>query len=159
MSNIHQFLKVIKKFGYPNPKLRTLADMVGYNLDNFLWDLSTGIGRDGVEDFCKKTIKKISGKDGIKVDLGLGEFCHIHIKPKYYNENESENGIISEGKWGNSKLLTVGEDGTEYYTTIEQIIDDVSIGEWGDLDELIDNIKDKSSEYVYKNCGFFILWE
>jgi hypothetical protein len=159
MSEVKSFLNVVKNYGYPNPKMRTLADMVGYNLDNFLLDLSKEIGREGVEDFCEKAIKKISGKDGINVDLGLGEFCNIHINPKYYDENESENGIISEGKWGDSKILTVSEDGVQYYSTIQEIIDDVGIGEWGDLDELIDGIKDKAGSYVYDNCGFYIWWE
>ena len=159
MSELKSFLRVLKNYGYPNPKMRRLADMAGYNLDNFLLDLKQEIGREGVKEFCEKAITKISGKQGIKVDLGLGEFCFIHVYPIYYDEIESEYCIFSNAKWGDSKILFVDDEGRNSYTTIEKIIDDVGIGEWGDLDELIDGIKSHADEYVYNNCGFCIGWQ
>jgi hypothetical protein len=158
-SEINVFLKVLQKVGYPNPNLETVANMVDYDLDNFLVDLKNEIGESGVLDFCKKAIQKISGEDGIEIDLGYGEFCNIHVHPEYYDEEESENDVISTHQWGNSRLLTTDDDGNEIYVTIEKLIDDTDMGGWGELDELIDHIKMKAYNHINKNCGFGVWWE
>lgn len=159
MSDVNYFLKVLKREGYPNPDVESIAKMVGYDLEDFLLDLKNEIGEEGVVKFCDNAIKKISGEDGIEIDLEDGEFCNIHVYPKYYDEDESEMDVISESEWGDSRILSTDENGEEHYATIEKIIDDTDMGEWSNIDELIDHIKMKAYNYIYRNCGFGVWWE
>ncbi len=88
MTDVNIFLRVIQKEGYPNPNLHSIARMVDYNLDDFLFDLKGEIGEDGVKDFCDKAIEKISGEDGIKIELDSDEFVYLHVYPLFYDEDE-----------------------------------------------------------------------
>lgn len=158
--NVKYFLKVLEKEGYPNPHVDSIAKMIDYNLDYFLMGLRGVVGEDGVVDFCRKAINKLQGEDGIRVDLGDGEYCFIKIYPQYYDEDESENDVISKSSWGDSKILsTDNETGEETYKTIQEIIDDSDMGDWSELDELIDHIRMKAYNIVYYNCGFGVWWE
>jgi len=164
MSDIKSFLKICKTYGYPNPKLLSLADMADYNLKNFLLDLKGELGEKGVVDFCGKAIEKLSGKKGIRVDLegpNGDEYCYVNIYPiYYYDEEESKNDVISKSSWGESNILDMNSDtGGYHYVTIQTIIDNTDMSGWGDLDELLDNIKEKAYNIVYSNCGFGIWWE
>lgn len=159
MSDVKIFLKVLKTEGYPNPNIESIARMVGYNLDEFLLDLKNEIGESGVVDFCRRAIDKLQGEDGIRVDLDGGEFCVIKIKPQYYDEDEAENDVISTSSWGDSRILSTGDEGEETYKTIKQIIDDTDFSGWSEMDELIDHIKLKAYNIVSSNCGFGIWWE
>ena len=160
MSDIKSFLKICKTFGYPNPKLSSLADMADYNLENFLLDLKGELGEKGVVDFCGKAIEKLSGDEGIGVDLGGSEYCYIKIYPIDYDEGESENDVISKSSWGKSEILDIDPDtGKSHYVTIETIIDNTDMGSWGELDELLDHIKEQANNIVFQNCGFSIWWE
>lgn len=163
MSEVNYFLKVLSKEGYPNPDLLSIALMMGYNNDDFLLDLKEEIGEKGVIDFCNKAIEKLTGKEGLRVDLNGpngDEYCYVHIYPIYYDEDESENDVISKLSWGDSKILSSdSETGEEKYMTIQQIIDETDMGGWGDLDELLDDIKTKAYNKVFENCGFGIWWE
>ena len=62
MSSLKLFLKTLEKEGYPNPSVQSIAQMVGYNLDDFLIDLKIEVGDKGVVDFCDKAIEKLSGE-------------------------------------------------------------------------------------------------
>jgi formylmethanofuran dehydrogenase subunit D len=161
--NVNYFLKILAKEGYPNSSIQSIAKAMGYNIDEFLYDLKKEIGEDGVLDFCNKTIEKLGGKEGIKVDLegsDGNEYCYIKIYPIHYDEDESENDVISESRWGNSRILsTDSETGEETFKTIEQIIDETDMGGWSELDELIDHIKNEAYKIVFRNCGFGIWWE
>ena len=159
MTDVNIFLRVIQKEGYPNPNLHSIARMVDYNLENFLVDLKEEIGEDGVKDFCDKAIEKISAEDGIKIELDPDEFVYLHVYPLFYDEDESENDVVSNYEWGKSRLLSSDEDGKEYYTTIEQIIDDTDMGGWSELDELLDHIKMKAYNHINQLCGFGVWWE
>jgi len=162
MSDIKSFLKICKTYGYPNPKLSSLADMADYNLENFLLDLKGELGEKGVVDFCGKAIKKLGGDEGIRVDLGeqSSEYCYIKIYPIDYDEDESENDVISKSSWGESKILNIDPDtGEPDYVTIQTIIDNTDMGSWGELDELLDHIKEQANNIVFQNCGFSIWWE
>ena len=162
MSDIKSFLEVCKRYGYPNPKLQTLADLSDYNLDGFLMDLKSKIGEKGVVDFCENTIKKLTGEKGLRVDLEgpkNDEYCYIHIYPIYYDEDESENDVISKSAWGESSILGTNEEGGTEYMTIQEVIDNTGMGEWSELDELLDHIKAKAYNKVFQNCGFGIWWE
>ena len=170
MSEVNYFLRVLKGEGYPNPNIETIAKMVGYNLEYFLYDLSKEIGSDGVTDFCDKAIEKLSGDEGIKVELApIGqdeyEFCYVKIYPLHYDYEESENEIISKSEFGDSKIMLsdypegFGNEKVEKFYTIQQIIDDSDMGEWDVVDDLLDHIKEKVNNIVFQNCGFGIWWE
>jgi len=64
MSEVNYFLKVLSKEGYPNPDLKSIAVLMGYNNDDFLLDLKEEIGEEGVLDFCNKAIEKLTGDKG-----------------------------------------------------------------------------------------------
>lgn len=162
MSDVKTFLKVIKKFGYPNPDTLSIAQASSFDVDQFLVELSKTIGDDGVLDFCEKAIHKLTVDEGLRVDLDGpegNEYVYLHIYPIYYDKKESENDVICKHKWGKSKILYAKEDGEEEYFTIEEIIEDTDMGNWSDLDDLIDTIKGKAYNKIYKNCGFGIWWE
>ena len=160
MTDVNIFLRVIQKEGYPNPNLHSIARMIDYNLENFLVDLKEEIGEDGVRDFCDKAIEKISGEDGIRIELEpYDEFIYVHVYPIFYDEDESENDVVSRYEWGESRLLSTDEDGKESYLTIEQIIDNTDMSGWSDLDELIDLIKMRTYNHINQLCGFGVWWE
>ena len=158
MSELNIFLKVLNKFGYPNPNVINLARMSDYDLNKFLNDLFDEVGEDGVIDFCEKAINKLQGEDGLRVDLG-GEYCYIKIFPQYYDKGESETDIIVHSVWGDSKILSSDPvTGDEGYFTIQEIIDTTDMSGWSDLDELLDHIKGKAYNIVFQNCGFGVWW-
>lgn len=162
MSTLKNFLILLERVGYPSPRTSSVADQVGYNLDNFLSDLENELGDKGVVDFCDKAIHKLTGEQGLRIDLGGpngDEFVYIHIYPVFFDEDESENDIISNHSWGDSHLLGTNENGEETYMTIQEIIDNTGMGEWGELDELIDHIKSKAYNKVFYNCGFGVWWQ
>lgn len=162
MGDLKSFLKVVSKFGYPNSELKSLALMAGYELDDFLVDMVNEVGENGVVDFCDKAIEKLTGKKGLRVDLdgpNGNEYVYIHIYPIYYSEDEDVNSIISNHKWGDSRVLSTNENGEEEYMTIQEVIDNTDMGGWSELDELLDHIKDKANNIVFKNCGFYIYWQ
>ncbi len=162
MSDIKSFLKVCKRYGYPNPKLQTIANMVGYDLDNFLSDLNDEIGKEGVLDFCKNAIDKLTSEKGLKFDVSSpysDEYVYIHIYPVFYDKEESENDIISNSAWGESKLLTKNEEGLEEYRTVEEIIDDSDMGSWSEVDDFIEDMRGNATKIVFENCGFGIWWQ
>lgn len=161
MTNVNYFLKVLKREGYPNPNIESIAKMVGYDLDNFLVDLKEEIGEDGVLDFCKKAIDTLQGEDGIKVviESPSDEYYYLKIKPLFYDEDESPNDVISTKIWGDTKVLSTDEDGNESYMTIEDVIDNSDMGTWAEVDELVDMILARAYNIVYYNCGFGIWWE
>ena len=161
MSDIKSFLKVCKRYGYPNPKLQTIANMVGYDLDNFLLDLETEIGNAGVLDFCEKAISKLQGEDGMRVNLETDgqEYVVVKIQVNNYDEEESENDVLASYKIIESKILTTDVNGNETYKTIEQINDELDMGEWSEYDEMIDHITMKIYNYVFSRCGFGLWWQ
>ncbi len=161
MSDIKSFLTVLKKYGYPNTRVFTLASMVGYNLDDFLIDLKNELGYDGVVDFCDKAIEKLSGENGFKVDLETDgqEYVVVNVYPIYYDENESESDVISKLEIKESNILTQDENGKDVYKTVPQIKDEMGMGDWAEYDEMMDHITMKVYDYVRKRCGFGLWWE
>ncbi len=151
-------MKVLQKEGYPNPDVTSIAKMVDYNLDDFLMDLKEEVGDDGVLDFCDKAIKKLSDGKGIKVDLETDgqEYVVVNVYPIFYDEDESENDVISRIEIINSKLLTSDGYGNETYKTLPEIEDEVGMGEWSDYDEMMDHIKMKIYNHIFSRCGFGI---
>lgn len=161
MEKLKLFLKILNQNGYPNPDTLDYANMIGYDIENFLPDLKNEIGEDGVLDFCDKAIHKMTGDKGLKVELfgpNGDEYVYTHIYPIFYDDNESETDVVSNYKWGESKILSTDEEGKEKYLTIEEIIEDTDMGSWSDLDDLMDTIKGNAYNKIYRNCGFGIWW-
>lgn len=157
-----QFLKVLQKVGYPNPSIHSIAKAVSYDLDYFLLNLKKEIGEKAVVDFCDKAIDELTGKEGLRIDLNGpngDEFVYIHIFPMYYDEKESENDVICRSRWGKSNVMGTTEDGGVEYMTIEELIDNTGMGEWSELDDMLDNIKQEAYSIIMRNCGFGIWWE
>jgi hypothetical protein len=161
MSSLNTFLKVLKKVGYPNPEIQSIAKMVGYDLDDFLLDLKKELGEDGVVKFCDNAIDKLSGKKGIKVDLETDgvEYVIVNIYPEFYDEDESQTDVISSYQISDSKILAQDEDGNDTYKTIPEIEDEIGMGEWSEYDEMKDHIKMKVYNYINSRCGFGVWFE
>ena len=160
--NVSTFLKILTKYGYPNPSVVAIANSVDYNLDYFLHDLKKEMGEDGVLAFCDRAIEKLTGEKGLRIDMGgpnEDEYVYIHIYPVFYDEDESENDVVSNHGWGESRLLGTDENGQEKYMTIEEIIENTDMGGWSELDELLDEIKSQAYNKVYYNCGFGVWWQ
>ena len=82
-------------------------------------------------------------------------FTLLLIKQKLIY-NPSGNDVSIDYRWGDSKLLSTDEEGNEVYKTLEQIDDDLGMGDQGDYDDMIDYIKDQFYQLVLNNCGFGI---
>lgn len=159
--DIKFFLKVLSRYGYPNPNVHSVAKMVGYNLEDFLFDLKQELGDDGVSDFCEKAIFKLTGDKGLKIEVNgptQTEYVYIHIYPTYYDENESHNDVICRYAWGDSKILSADENGQEVYKTIDEIVAEADMSDWSEIDDMVDYLKDSAYTKVYTNCGFGIWW-
>ena len=156
MSNLNRFLKVLQKVGYPNPDILSIAKMVDYNLDEFLPDMVAEIGEEKTNEFAKNAIGKISTKDGIKLqDLDDPEqYSYIHVLDPYVDLEEDKTLVMSDWSWGDSNIFYKDDDGSEGYKTIQEIYNEIGMGEWADFDEMVDDIKQDCSWLVYKNCGF-----
>jgi hypothetical protein len=70
---------------------------------------------------------------------------------------ESDNSALVSWSWGETRIANVDEDGNDDWKTIEEMWEEVDMGDWGDFDNFIDEIKDEVNEVVYQNCGFY-LW-
>jgi len=156
MSDVKTFLKVLSKVGYPNPDTKTIAKMMGYDFFEFIPNLVDEIGEDGAQSFVNNALAKLSTKDGIKVDLSGGEYVYVIVDKAKIDIQPTGNDVSIDYRWGDSKLLSTDEEGNEVYKTLEQIDDDLGMGEQGDYDDLIDYIKDQFYQLVLNNCGFGI---
>lgn len=161
MSNIKTFLKVLNKVGYPNSNINTISNAVSYDLDNFLPDLITEVGEDKANWFVGEAISKLSTKKGIKLNLSgeYNEYAYIIIKNSRIDLENSDDTVLIDWSWGDTHLLTYDEEGNDSYQTIEQISDQVDMGEWGDYDDLIDSIQGQLNDFIYGNCGFGIWFD
>ena len=156
MSKVKTFLKVLNKVGYPNPDTKSIAKMIGYDLYEFIPDLVDEVGKDNAESFVKNAISKLSTKDGIKVNLSGNEYVYVIIDKSWIKIDPSGNDVSIDYRWGDSKLLAADEEENEVYKTIEEIGEDIGMGEWPDYDDLIDHIKDQFYKLILNNCGFGI---
>jgi hypothetical protein len=162
MSNLKTFLKVLSKVGYPNPETESIAKMIGYNLEDFLPDLVAEVGQEKAEEFTFNALSKLSTNKGIKVTNIYDypeQYAYIDVyNPRLDLEND-ETTVLCNWSWGDTNLLSQDDDGNETYKTIEEIGDDVGMGDWAEYDELIDEIKEDCNKLVFKNCGFGIWWD
>jgi len=162
ISNLNTFLKVLQKVGYPNSSVTTYSKLADYNLDNLFSELIDEVGHEKADEFVWNAIQAISndGK-GIRVNLdkinASGAYAYLIVHQSRIDLEENENSALVSWSWGENKIANVDEDGNDDWTTIEKMWEEVDMGDWGDFDDFIDEIKDGVIEVVYQNCGFS-LW-
>ena len=161
MSNLKTFLKILNKVGYPNPDVVSIAKMIDYNLEEFLPDLVAEIGEEKADEFTEKALNKMSTPNGIRIKDkdDSKEYAYIIIHNPRLDLDNDETTVLCDWSWGETKILHQDDDGTETYKTIQEIGEDLGIGEWSDYDELVDGIKDDCNKLVFSNCGFGIWWD
>lgn len=156
MNELDIFLRILKKEGYPNNNFQALADVVGYDTENFLPDLKKKLGQKGVNYFCAKTIDKLQGKNGTKINLwSYGEYVVFKLRDVYYDEDEMELDVIVTLDILDSRI-SVFEDGVEALKPYDEIYQNADMGEMGDVSDLYDSILTEISDYVNERCGFGI---
>jgi hypothetical protein len=161
MSNLKTFLKVLKKVGYPNPDVASIAKMIDYDLEEFLTDLSAEVGEEDADFFTEKALNKMSKPYGIRIQDkdDPKQYAYIELHNPRLDLDNDETTVLCDWSWGESKILHQDDDGTETYKTIQEIGEDLGMGEWADYDEFVDNIKEECNQLVFNNCGFGIWWD
>ncbi len=158
MSDVKQFLKTLSKVGYPNRKITTIAQMMDYDLENFLLDLNELLGEDKLHEFVENAISKISTDKGLKVESDE-EFIYFDITPLYFDENESDTDYIIKEKVLDSKILWEDAEGNQSYKTIEEIYNDLDFSEYNEYDSMMDYFRSKAYNIIYNQCGFGVWWQ
>jgi hypothetical protein len=136
--------------------------MVDYDLGEFLPDLVDEIGEEKADEFTEKAIKKMSTSSGIKISNindDPNEYAYIILHNPRLDLDNDETTILCNWEWGDTNILSQDEDGNETYKTIQEIGEEISMGDWGDYDELVDTILGICAGIVYRNCGFGIWWD
>ena len=161
MSELNRFLKVLNKVGYPNPSIHSIAKMIDYNLEEFLPDLVAEIGEEKADEFTEKALNKMSTPKGIRIKDkdDSKEYAYIIIHNPRLDLDNDETTVLCDWEWGDTNILSQDDDGNETYKTIEEIGEDLGMGDWADYDELVDNIRQECNQLVFNNCGFGIWWD
>jgi hypothetical protein len=161
--NLTSYLKLLSKIDYPNQSesLSNISKAVDYTPYLFNENLLDTLGVIGVTDFVGKTFSKMGAmsKPGFKVDLDDvgedGSYIYLIIDSYKIIQNNEEGYFPFEVwinySWGDNQLI---HDGTGL--TLDEIYDEVGLGEVGEYDELLDNIKDNVSYKVFSQTGFEI---
>jgi hypothetical protein len=161
MTDLKRFLNILTKVGYPNQDVSSIAKAVGYNLENFLPDLVEEIGQEKADEFTEKALKKMSTPEGIKIqDLDdPQQYAYINLLNPRLDLDNDETTVLCDWSWGDTNILLIDDDGSESYRTIQEIADEMGMGEWADFDEMVDDIREDCNQLVFKNCGFGIWWD
>jgi len=96
------FLKILTKFGYPNPSILAIANSVDYNLDYFLLDLKKEMGENGVVDFCDRSIEKLTGEKGLRIDMGGpngDEYVYTTAGSEYGGNKKEDRSPLKGAEW------------------------------------------------------------
>ena len=161
MSDLVPFLKLLAKVGYPNPEIQTIAKMADYNLEEFLPDLVAELGEEKADKFTERALNKMSTQDGIRIQDEDDPEQYAYIKlhnPRLDLEND-ETTVLCDWSWGDTNIFSKDDDGNERYKTIEEIGEDIGMGDWADYDEMVDEIKEDCNRLVFNSCGFGIWWD
>jgi hypothetical protein len=161
MSNLKTFLKVLKKVGYPNPDTASIAKMIGYDLEEFLPDLVAELGEEKADEFTEKTLKKMSTSDGIRIqdDDDPEQYAYIKIYNPRLDLDNDETTVLCDWSWGDTNIFFKDDDGNDSYKTIQEIGENIGMGDWADYDEMVDDIKEDCNKLVFSHCGFGIWWD
>jgi len=161
MTDLKRFLNVLTKVGYPNSDIVSIAKVVDYNLENFLPDLVEEIGQEKADEFTEKALKKMSTPEGIKIqDLDdPQQYAYINLLNPRLDLDNDETTVLCDWSWGDTNIYFRDDDGNESYRTIQEIADEVGMGDWSDFDTMVDDIREDCNQLVFKNCGFGIWWD
>jgi hypothetical protein len=161
MSNLKTFLKVLSKVGYPNPDTQSIAKMIDYELEDFLPDLVAEIGEEKADEFTEKALNKMSTPNGIRIKDkdDSKEYAYIIIHNPRLDLDNDETTVLCDWSWGDTNILSQDDDGNETYKTIEEVGEDLGMGDWADYDDLVDGIKNDCNDIVFSHCGFGIWWD
>jgi hypothetical protein len=161
MTELKTFLKVLSKVGYPNPNIQSVAKMVDYHLEDFLPDLVSEIGDEKAQEFTDNALDKISTPEGIKIQDkdDPEQYAYIKLHNPRLDLDNDETTVLCDWSWGDTNIFFRDDDGNESYKTIEEIGEELGMGDWSDYDEMVDEIKEECSQLVFNNCGFGIWWD
>lgn len=160
MSDIKTFLKALQKSDYPNSSINvpTIARLVDYPIESFLYDLYKTIGKEKTNDFVQNTFSKLNATtSGVEIDLtntvgDVGSYIFLIINgfDVVYDSFE-EDEVWIHYSWGPAEIILDGE-----VKTLEDLYDEVGLGELGEWGEFIDEIQQTCIEYMYEKTGFLI---
>jgi hypothetical protein len=161
MSNLKTFLKVLKKVGYPNPDIQSIAKMIGYDIQEFLPDLVAEIGEEKADEFTENALNKMSTSDGIRVQDkdDPEQYAYIILHNPRLDLDNDETTVLCDWSWGDTNIFFKDDDGNDSYKTIQEIGEDIGMGDWADYDEMVDEIKEDCNRLVFNECGFGIWWD
>ena len=161
MSNLKTFLKVLSKVGYPNPDVHSIAKMIDYNLEEFLPDLVAEIGEEKADEFTEKALNKMSTPDGIRIqdEDDPEQYAYIILHNPRLDLDNDETTVLCDWSWGDTNIFFKDDDGNDSYKTIQEIGEDIGMGDWADYDEMVDEIKEDCNRLVFNDCGFGIWWD
>ena len=161
MSFLKPYLKILSSIGYPNhsENLARMSKVVNYTPHQFQEDLLNTLGVIGTTDFVGKTFSKMGAMSspGYKVELEdvgeKGSYVHLIIDSYEVIETHEAGNLPFEVwinySWGENQII---HDGVPM--TIDEIYDEIGLGEVADYDELIDGIMDDVMYKVYIQTGF-----
>ena len=161
MSFLKPYLKILSSIGYPNQSenLARMSKVVNYTPHQFQEDLLNTLGVIGTTDFVGKTFSKMGAMSspGYKVELEdvgeKGSYVHLIIDSyEVIRTNDVGNlpfEVWINYSWGENQII---HDGVPM--TIDEIYDEIGLGEVADYDELIDGIMDDVIYKVYIQTGF-----
>lgn len=160
MSDFKTFMKTLSKTGYPNPNIVSIAEFVGYNIEDFLPDMMWLEGYEKTEKFLSNTLNKILDKNGVMrvdiSDLAYGpSYVDIKMIYKGYDPEISEESILIKDAFVDSKIIN--QQGEE--TTLEEMYEDVGLGEMGEWDDFIGSIREEINNQFFNQSGFHLYWE
>ena len=161
MSFLKTYLKILSSIGYPNQSenLARMSKVVNYTPHQFQEDLLNTLGVIGTTDFVGKTFSKMGAlsSPGYKVELEdvgeKGSYVHLIIDSyEVIPTNEVNNfpfEVWINYSWGDNQIINDGIS-----KTIDEVYDEIGLGEVADYDELIDGIMDDVMYKVYIQTGF-----
>jgi len=161
--DLKRYLKLLNSINYPNQteNLLSVFKYTDYTPYLFNENLLETLGVIGVTDFVGKTFSKMGAmsKPGFKVDLDDvgedGSYIYLIIDSYEIIQDDEDGHLPFEVwinySWGDNQLI---HDGTGL--TLDEIYEEVGLGEVGEYDELLDDIKDNVAYKVYSQTGFHI---
>ena len=131
---------------------------ISYPIYSFLDDLKNTIGEEKTNDFIQNTFSKLNATtSGVEVDLsnsvgpeGSYIFLIINGFDIVFNDYE-EDEVWIHYSWGPAEIILDGES-----KTLEDIYDEVGLGEMGEWGELMDEIQNTCIQYMFEKTGFLI---
>ena len=161
MSDLVPFLKLLTKVGYPNPEIQTIAKMADYNLEEFLPDLVAELGEEKADKFTERALNKMSTQDGIRIqdEDDPEQYSYIKLHNPRLDLDNDETTVLCDWSWGDTNIFFKDDDGNDSYKTIQEIGEDIGMGDWADYDEMVDEIKEDCNRLVFNDCGFGIWWD